>query len=157
LSDRYSSIVHAASNLRCRSAIIDGEAIAQDGNGASDFDALNSAMRWHPDSIILYAFDVMHLDGAELRQQPLSVRRSILKHLIGQDENSRIQFSDEFVDDGAALFEACTKHGLEGVVSKLATAPYRSGRTKTWLKTKWLHRIHLCRCWYGSRPQNRST
>jgi ATP-dependent DNA ligase len=61
------------------------------------------------------------------------------------------------VDDGAALFEACTKHGLEGVVSKLATAPYRSGRTKTWLKTKWLHRIHLCRCWYGSRPQNRST
>src|SRR5262245_3519613 len=68
-SDRYSSIVRAASNLRCRSAIIDGEAIVQDGNGASDFDALNSAMRWHPDSIILYAFDLMHLDGTDLRQR----------------------------------------------------------------------------------------
>jgi DNA ligase D-like protein (predicted ligase) len=135
-SDRYSSIVRAASNLRCRSAIIDGEAIVQDGNGASDFDALNSAMRWHPDSIILYAFDLMHLDGTDLRQQSLSMRRAILQRLIVNDEKSRIQFSEEFVGDGAALFEACTKHGLEGIVSKLATAPYRSGRTKTWLKTK---------------------
>ena len=135
-SDRYSSIVRAASNLRCRSAIIDGEAIVQDGNGASDFDALNSAMRWHPDSIILYAFDLMHLDGTDLRQQSLSVRRSILQRLIIKDEKARIQFSEEFVGDGAVLFKACTEHGLEGIVSKLATAPYRSGRTKTWLKTK---------------------
>src|SRR5262245_16852153 len=123
-SDRYSSIVRAASNLRCRSAIIDGEAIVQDGNGASDFDALNSAMRWHPDSIILYAFDLMHLDGTDLRQQSLSVRRSILQRLIIKDEKARIQFSEEFVGDGAVLFKACTEHGLEGIVSKLATAPY---------------------------------
>jgi ATP-dependent DNA ligase len=88
-SDRYSSIVSAASNLRCRSAIIDGEAIVQDGNGASDFDALNSAMRWLPDSIILYAFDLMHLDGTDLRQQPLSVRRAIVQRIIGYDEEAR--------------------------------------------------------------------
>jgi bifunctional non-homologous end joining protein LigD len=135
-SDRYPSIVRAAANLRCQSAIIDGEAIVQDGNGVSDFEALQSAMRWHPKSIILYAFDLMHLDGRDLRQQSLSVRRSMLKALIGSDEESPIQFSDEFDGDGDVLFKACVEHGLEGIMSKLALSPYRSGRTRTWLKTK---------------------
>ena len=135
-SDRYPSIVRAAANLRCQSAIIDGEAIVQDGNGASDFEAVSSAMRWRPHSIILYAFDLMHLNGKDLRQQTLSVRRSILKALLGSDEESRIQFSDEFDGDGEALFQACAQQGLEGIVSKHALAPYRSGRSKTWLKTK---------------------
>ena len=135
-SDRYPSIVRAAANLRCQSAIIDGEAIVQDGNGVSDFEALSSAMRWQADSIIVYAFDLMHLNGKDLRQQTLSVRRSILTALIGSDEESRIQFSDEFDGDGDALFKACAQHGLEGIVSKHALAPYRSGRSKTWLKTK---------------------
>ena len=135
-SDRYPSIVRAAANLPCQSAIIDGEAIVQDGNGVSDFEALSSAMRWQADSIIVYAFDLMHLNGKDLRQQTLSVRRSILTALIGSDEESRIQFSDEFHGDGDALFKACAQHGLEGIVSKHALAPYRSGRSKTWLKTK---------------------
>ena len=78
----------------------------------------------------------MHLDGTDLRRQSLSVRRSILKALIGKDEESRIQFSEEFVGDGAVLFKACADHGLEGIVSKQALAPYRSGRSKTWLKCK---------------------
>ena len=135
-SDRYPSIVRAAANLRCQSAIIDGEAIVQDEHGVSDFEALSSAMRWQAHSIILYAFDLMHLNGKDLRQQRLSVRRSILTALVGTDEESRIQFSDEFDGDGDALFKACAKHGLEGIVSKHARAPYRSGRGKTWLKTK---------------------
>jgi len=134
-SDRYPSIVRAAANLGCQSAIIDGEAIVQDGNGAPDFDALASAMWWHH-SIILYAFDLMHLNGKDLRQEALSERRSILKALIGSDEQSRIQFSEEFHGDGAAFFKACADKGLEGIVSKLALAQYRSGRTKNWLKTK---------------------
>jgi bifunctional non-homologous end joining protein LigD len=65
------------------------------------------------------------------------VRRSILKTLLGSDEESRIQFSEEFTGDGAAFFKACADNGLEGIVSKHALAPYRSGRTKTWLKTKY--------------------
>ena len=64
------------------------------------------------------------------------MRRSILKALLGSDEESRIQFSDEFDGDGHALFKACAQQGLEGIVSKHALAPYRSGRSKTWLKTK---------------------
>jgi bifunctional non-homologous end joining protein LigD len=135
-SDRYPSIVSAATNLCCQSAIIDGEAIVQDGNGASDFEGLSAAMRWRPHSIILYAFDLMHLSGRDLRQQALSVRRSILKALLGSDEESRIQFSAEFHGDGAAFFKACADNGLEDIVSKHVLAPYRSGRSKTWLKTK---------------------
>ena len=62
-SDRYPSIVRAAVNLRCQSAIIDGEAIVQDEHGISDFEALPSAMRCQPHGIVLYAFDLMHLNG----------------------------------------------------------------------------------------------
>ena len=102
-SDRYPSIVRAAAKLPCLSAIIDGEAIVQDQNGASDFDALSSAMRWRPDSVILYAFDLMHLNGKDLRQQPLSERRALLKALLGSDEESRIQFSEEFDGEGEAF------------------------------------------------------
>ena len=134
-SDRYPSIVRAAAKLQCQSAIIDGEAIVQDGNGASDFEALRSAMRWKPQSIILYAFDLLHLDGTDLRQQTLLERRAHLKALIGNDADNRIQFSDEFDGDGHALFRPALNR-LEGIVSKHALAPYRTGRSKTWLKTK---------------------
>jgi bifunctional non-homologous end joining protein LigD len=135
-SDRYPSVVRAAAKLRCQSAILDGEAIVQNGNGASDFQALSSAMRRQPHSIILYAFDLLHLDGKDLRQETLCERRAVLKHLVGSDADSRIQFSDEFDGDGAALFKACADRELEGIVSKHALAPYRSGRSRTWLKTK---------------------
>ena len=135
-SDRYPGIVRAAAKLRCQSAIIDGEAIVQDGDGRSDFEALQSAIRVQPYGIILYAFDILHLDGKDLRQETLSERRTNLRRLLGADDQSRIQFSDEFDGDGDALFEACAEKELEGIVSKHALAPYRSGRSRTWLKTK---------------------
>jgi bifunctional non-homologous end joining protein LigD len=135
-SDRYPAISRAASHLPCQSAIIDGEAILPKGDSASDFEAFQSAIHDNPHSIILYAFDLMHVDGTDLRRESLAVRRSILKALIGRDEESSIQFSEEFVGEGAVLFKACAEHGLEGIISKQALAPYRSGRTKTWLKTK---------------------
>ena len=59
-----------------------------------------------------------------------------MSHLLGGDPTSRIQFSEEFIGSGAAFFKACADNNLEGIVSKLTIAPYRSGRTKTWLKTK---------------------
>jgi bifunctional non-homologous end joining protein LigD len=102
-SDRYPGIVRAAASLRCKSAIIDGEAIVQNGDGASDFEALSSAMRRQPHSIILYAFDLLHLDGKDLRQQTLTERRAMLKQLVGVEEQSRIQFSDEFDGDGNSM------------------------------------------------------
>ena len=80
-----------------------------------------------PHSIILYAFDLLHLDGKDLRQETLFERRALLKRLVGDDADNRIQFSEEFNGDGAALFKACAERALEGIVSKHALAPYRSG------------------------------
>ena len=72
----------------------------QDAKGASDFEALSSAMRLRPECVILYAFDLMHLNGNDLRQDALIERRAILKALLGDDEEGRIQFSEEFDGDG---------------------------------------------------------
>ena len=59
-----------------------------------------------------------------------------MQRLVGSDADNRIQFSDEFDGDGAALFKTCAERALEGIVSKHALAPHRSGRSRTWLKTK---------------------
>ena len=132
-SDRYPSIVRAASKLGCNSAIIDGEAIVP---GASDLAAPPSATRRQPHGIILYSFDLLHLDGKDFRQTELLERRSALKHLVGAVAQSNIQFSEEFYGDGDALFEACAEQALGNIVSKHALAPYRSGHSRTWLKSK---------------------
>jgi DNA ligase D-like protein (predicted ligase) len=135
-TDRFPYLARAARSLECKSAILDGEAVVQDDYGRSDFEGLRSAIQAKSHNIILYAFDLLHIDGTDLRQHMLSHRRTLLKRLIGNDAESRIQVSDEFDGGGAALFDACRNLGLEGIVSKHAMTPYRSGRTKTWLKTK---------------------
>jgi ATP-dependent DNA ligase len=131
-SDRYPGIIRAGLKLGCRSAIIDGEVIVQDADGASDFEALSSAIRWQPDKLILYAFDLLHLNGRDLRSAPLLERRAKLNELIPREHP--FLFSEEFTGDAAAFFKACADHQLEGIVSKLASSKYRSGRSKTWLQ-----------------------
>ena len=135
-SDCYPSIVRAAAKLRCKAAIIDGEVIVQDERGVSDFESLKFAISWQPQRLIFYAFDLLHLNGKDLRNSPLLERRGALKKLIGRHQKSPLQFSEEFTGDAAAFFRACAEHELEGVVSKLASSPYRSGRSMTWLKCK---------------------
>src|SRR4029078_655441 len=135
-SDRYPGIIAAARKLPCRSAILDGEVIVQDARGASAFEALQAALRSLPARLIFYAFDLLHLDGKDLLDRPLVERRAKLQKLLGINPSSPLQFSEEFVGDAAAFFRACAAHELEGIVSKLATSRYRSGRSKTWLKTK---------------------
>ena len=135
-SDRYAGIFRAASALSCSSAIIDGEAIVQDEQGASDFAALQSAIGSKANTIIFYAFDLLHLNGEDLRQRELRERREKLAELVASDHEGRIQFSDAFTGSGAGLFKACAEFGLEGIVSKHVMSPYRSGRSRTWVKTK---------------------
>jgi bifunctional non-homologous end joining protein LigD len=135
-SERCSTIVKAAPKLGCRSAILDGEVIAQDDRGTSDFDALQFAIRWRPQRLLFYAFDLLYLNGKDLRNSPLLERRSELRKLIGKNPKRPFQFSEEFIGDAAAFFLACAEYRLEGMVSKFASSRYRSGRSKTWLKTK---------------------
>jgi bifunctional non-homologous end joining protein LigD len=100
----------------------------QDERGASDFEALQLALRFWPSRLIFYAFDLLHLNGKDLRERPLVERRQKLKALLAKDAASPLQYSEEFVGDAAALFKACAKHALKGIVSKRRSAPYRSGR-----------------------------
>ena len=133
-SESYLGISKATAKLECRSAIIDGEIIVQDQRGVSDFESLKSAICWRPQKLIFCAFDLLHLNGKDLRDQPLQARRAKLKELV-QSEHP-FMFSEEFIGDAAAFFQACADHQLEGIVSKLSSSRYRSGRSKTWLKTK---------------------
>ena len=135
-SDRYPGIVASAARLDCRSAILDGEVIVQNARGASDFVGLQHALKHRPHSLIFYAFDILHLDGNDLRALPLMERRAKLKDLVGEKGVAALQFSEEFIGDGAALFRGCAIHRLEDIVSKLASSRYRSGRSRSWLKTK---------------------
>jgi DNA ligase D-like protein (predicted ligase) len=135
-TDRYPSIVAAAAKLSCKTAILDGEIIVQDASGASDFDELQRTIKSRASDLLFYAFDLLHLNGQDLRNRPLTERRSLLKKLIGNGLASPLQFSDEYIGDASSLFRACAERGLEGIVSKIASSRYQSGRSSTWLKTK---------------------
>ena len=109
-TDRYPRIAEATARLRCKSAILDGEVVVQDANGASDFEALQTAIKSRRNSLIFYAFDLLHLDGKDFRNRSLMERRAVLKKLLGNDLTSPLQYSDEFVGSAEALFRACAEH-----------------------------------------------
>ena len=135
-TDRYGIVVATARALQCRSAVIDGEMCVQDADGVTDFKVLKSAIKRSPERLMLFAFDILSLDGRDLRTEPLLDRRRRLQDLIGIDPKSRVQFSPEQAGQGPAFFTAADQHGLEGIVSKRADSRYISGRAKTWLKVK---------------------
>ncbi|MDF3218435.1 DNA ligase, partial [Mesorhizobium ciceri] len=127
-SSTYKTIVEAAATLSPKSAIIDGEAIVLNGKGVSDFHSLRSAMRWAPDRIIFVAFDLLHLDGVNLRPAPLLERREKLLELVGPAKGV-IQYSHHVHGGGADFYAAVDRMGLEGMVSKRPDSVYRSGDT----------------------------
>jgi ATP dependent DNA ligase domain len=85
----YKRVVDAAAKLSCKAALIDGELIVQDENGISDFDALRSAIHQARHRLVLFAFDLLHLDGKDLRKTPLIERRAALRKLVQQDPARR--------------------------------------------------------------------
>jgi bifunctional non-homologous end joining protein LigD len=136
-SDRYRRILDAAAGLECAAAIIDGEAIVQDEQGRSDFTLFQEALRSAPQRLVFMAFDLLHLDGADLRSWPLSERRAALMDLVGcHDPSCCVQYSEHVTGDGRSMFEAADRLGLEGIVSKRASSRYRSGPSRNWLKIK---------------------
>jgi bifunctional non-homologous end joining protein LigD len=114
----YRRVVRACANLGCKAALIDGEVVVQDEQGISDFEALRSAIYKAPHRLVFFAFDLLHLDGQDLRRTPLIERRAALRKLIEPDPRSPIHFSDHVDCDGAKFFKAAAELGLEGIVSK---------------------------------------
>ncbi|WP_245319372.1 ATP-dependent DNA ligase [Mesorhizobium temperatum] len=131
---KFTGIVEAARELGVENAIIDGEAVVPNGAGLPDFNALQKAVHNDPYAMIMGAFDVLHLEGHDLRDISCKGRREMLYGII--KPNSRIQFSESLPGDAKAIFYLADQAGLEGIVSKRADSKYRSGPTTNWLKTK---------------------
>jgi bifunctional non-homologous end joining protein LigD len=134
-TDRFSAITEAAQALPCRSAVLDGEAVVLDARGLTSFQSLQNALAEGGSSIVLVAFDILHLDGWDLRGAALRERKKVLRDLLDAAPQA-IRYSEHVEENGAAFFEEACRLGLEGVIAKRAEDPYREVRTKSWLKVK---------------------
>ena len=119
--------------LRPRSCIIDGEAVACEGSGMPSFDRIR--YRRHDASVFLYAFDLIELNGDDLRREPLDTRKATLASVLRRAAPG-LRFNEHIEADGPTVFAHACKMGLEGIVSKRKTSTYRSGRSPDWLKSK---------------------
>ncbi|RWX72599.1 DNA ligase [Mesorhizobium sp. M2A.F.Ca.ET.039.01.1.1] len=134
-SSKYWPIVTAAEALPASSFILDGEMIAPDATGHSDLQSLRQAMKWNAERLAFVAFDILHLDGKDLRALPLIERKAILWDLVKPAQGA-IQFVQHVVGGGAEFFQAAEQFDLEGIVSKRPNSAYRSGASDAWVKTK---------------------
>ncbi|MCY1745292.1 DNA ligase D [Ensifer sp. SL37] len=133
---KYPEIARASSQLP--DCIIDGEICALDDNGAPDFAALQAALsEGTTGNLVYFAFDLLFDGGEDLRPRPLTDRKARLQELLADaTDNPRLRFVEHFETGGDAVLRSACKLSLEGIVSKHADAPYQSGRTDTWAKSK---------------------
>jgi bifunctional non-homologous end joining protein LigD len=144
---RFPSLAAALRALPVKAALLDGEAVVFDAHGRTRFGALQEALgRGDPGAgdVSLTAFDCLHLDGWDLRGAALADRKRVLRALLARAPGElAIRFGDHVAGRGDDFFAAACASGLEGIVSKRADAPYRSGRTRSWLKVKCTRRQEL--------------
>ncbi len=143
---RYGDLGEVFAQLPCDTAIIDGEIVVLDDKGISRFDLLKTELsEGDGTALVFFAFDLLYLNGWDLRDVPLDKRKDHLQRLLAGQVNgqSAIQYSDHVVGNGETFFDRCSEMGLEGVVSKRATSVYRSGRTKVWTKAKALQAAYF--------------
>jgi bifunctional non-homologous end joining protein LigD len=121
LSDEFPQVIEAVQALKATTAIIDGEVIAVDEEGKSSFQALQKRGAANPVQIVYYAFDILHLKGKDLTQEPLTERKSKLQRLVA---NTNVLFSATLAGDLGLIIEQADKLGLEGIVAKRAKSIY---------------------------------
>jgi bifunctional non-homologous end joining protein LigD len=128
---RFRKIANDAYLIDAGSAILDGEVVVPGANGTTDFSVLQNELKGNSDKLVMVAFDLLYLNGQDLRKLPLAERKAALKKLIAK---TAIQFSDSFEMDGQQMYRHACKIGLEGVVSKVRDSVYPSDRSRNWLK-----------------------
>jgi DNA ligase D len=136
---RYGDLPKEFAKLPVKQAIIDGEIVVLDERGISRFSALQDALSEGAGSKLhFYAFDLLYLDGYDLKGVGLTDRKQLLSQMLSGHISGRsaIQLSDHVEGDGDGLYERASELGLEGIVSKRTNASYQSGRTTTWVKVK---------------------
>ncbi|WP_158750043.1 DNA ligase D [Acidobacterium sp. S8] len=138
---RMPDIAQTATQLLVKSALIDGEVVVLDSEGKTSFADLQAAFQNEKHAHLTYfGFDLLHLDGHNLRGLPLDRRKSILEGLLSElDDDNILRYSQHIRAHGEETFAHACKVGAEGIVSKLATSHYVSGRSKSWLKEKCVH------------------
>ncbi|MFN4209765.1 MAG: DNA ligase D [Devosia sp.] len=133
---QFAAIVPPLSRITSGSALIDGELCAFDSKGRTDFSTLKDHLS-NGGPLTFFAFDLLELDGEDLTGLPLLERKARLEKLLGTIESSSlVQFSTHVTGNGQKVFDAVSREGHEGIIAKEANAPYRSERTRSWLKIK---------------------
>ncbi len=133
LTYRFPFIAAAIAQLPVRSCLIDGEAIVCDENGLAVFQLIRNVRRGN--AATLCAFDLIEVNGEDLRREPIEDRKLALKKLLGKTHRG-IAYNRHFDVEGAIVFKNACKLGCEGIVSKRLGSPYRSGRSADWIKVK---------------------
>jgi bifunctional non-homologous end joining protein LigD len=133
----FAPIVLACASLPCKTAWIDGEVCVVKADGRTDFQALQADLgAGRTDRLVMYAFDLVYLDGYDLRRAPLLERKRLLRDLIEAGPSGPLKYSDHVMGEGPTFFHGACRMALEGIVSKRADAPYTSARTRDWRKVK---------------------
>ncbi len=132
---RFSSVAKALTSLKAQTALLDGEVVVETENGATSFTELVADLKAGTSGrMIYYAFDLLHVDGMDLRGASLLDRKAALAKLLGRRRQGIVRLSEHIAGNGARMLESACELGLEGIISKRTDRPYRGGRTGDWLK-----------------------
>ena len=142
IAKRYPELASLPDALAARRAILDGEIVALDAQGRSDFERLQERMHVRAPNenlvaqipVVYFVFDLLYCDGYDLRETPLLDRKQLLQRLLHTSE--RFRYSDHQLEHGKELFALAEQNGLEGIVAKRADSPYVSDRSPYWVKLK---------------------
>ena len=140
-TDRFGPVARAIADLPAEEALLDGEVAVLLPNGTTSFQALQNALGNGKEELVYFAFDLLHLDGQDLRPLPLLQRKEALASLL--PKSGPIRMSDHVQGTGEAFYRHACDFGLEGIISKRGDQPYRSGRGKDWVKVKCLKRQEM--------------
>lgn len=141
-TERFPTLCRELAKLPVRNAVLDGELVAMRPDGVTDFQDLQSALREGEEARLIYfAFDLLHLDGHDLRGCAQEVRKGALAALLaGSPKDGVVRYTEHLEGDGAAVFKHASQLGLEGIIAKERDAAYKGGRVGRWLKVKCGHR-----------------
>ncbi|MGY4497042.1 bifunctional non-homologous end joining protein LigD [Bradyrhizobium sp. GM24.11] len=128
---RFRKVANDAWHIKAGSAIVDGEIVVPAADGSTDFSVLQNELKGSSSRIVLVAFDLLYVNGRDIRKLPLVHRKAELKKVIAGTD---VQFSESFEIEGREMFAHACKLGLEGVVSKVRDSVYSGGRGNTWVK-----------------------
>jgi len=142
ITRRYPDLASLPEAVAAREVILDGEIVALDARGHSDFERLQERMHVRAPSenlvtrtpVVYYAFDLLYYDGYDLREVPLLERKQLLQRLL--HTSHRFRYSDHQLERGQELFELARENGLEGILAKRVSSPYVSDRSPNWVKLK---------------------